>query len=125
MILTGDLYDICNRIKEIDPDYFIVRNTIRHRFEVHSSRQRGNTLALVVPYDRLDARTLQLVRQSRIERMQQYLSELENENMRLQNAKEKQLQDRIVEENKEVVRYRDNEKVLQSWLTAKEEELCS
>ena len=82
-----DLYDIADRIKAIDPDYFVFYSYVRHRYEIHVRGQRGGTLALVVPYDRLDERTVRLVRRTRRERADEYLKEIERENARLERLK--------------------------------------
>ncbi len=82
-VVKGDLYDIAARIKEIDPDYFIFYSYIRRRYEVHSKTQKGNTLAIVVPFDRLDGRTLTLVRKTRVERFDAIMEEQKRENARL------------------------------------------
>jgi hypothetical protein len=83
-VIESDVYDICSRIREIDPAYFIVRNYRRKRFELHAHGQRGGTLALVLPYDRLDARVLVLARRTRAERKEQLLAEAKRDNERLE-----------------------------------------
>ena len=82
-----DLYDIAERIKEIDPDYFIFYSYAKKRYEVHSKTQKGNTLALVVPYDKLDERTLTLVRRTRVERIDEVMEEQRKENERMTRLK--------------------------------------
>lgn len=79
-IIENDLFGIANRLKSIDSSYFIVYSYRRHRFEVHSSSQRGGTLCLVVPYDRLDERTVRLVLKTRRERRDALIKEMEREN---------------------------------------------
>ena len=56
--VTDDLYFIASRLKELDASYYVVYNTARGRYEVHSDAQKGSTLCFVVPYNELDARTL-------------------------------------------------------------------
>lgn len=65
--IAGDLFDICNRIKQIDRSYFLVRNYKTKKFELHSDEQKGGSLCLVLPYDKLDARTLNLANKTRVE----------------------------------------------------------
>lgn len=77
--MEGDLYYIEARLKEIDPDYFLVRS--KGRIEVHNASQ-PHTFAFGVPYGALDARTLTLARRSRAERAAEYLLETERENGR-------------------------------------------
>ncbi len=63
--VTDDVFFISSRLKEIDPSYYVVYNLLKSRYEVHSKEQRGNTLCFVVPYDRLDARTLEYAARTR------------------------------------------------------------
>ncbi len=85
--INGDLYNICKRIKAVDSSYMIVRNYKTNKFEIHSGRQRGNTLALVIPYDRLDDRTIKLACKTRVERKHQILKQLEESNRKLEQER--------------------------------------
>lgn len=82
-VIVGDLFDIADRLKEIDDGYFIVRDYKSGKFQVHHREQRGSTLALTLPYDRLDFRTISLVRRTRAERKQKLLDEIEEYNKKL------------------------------------------
>ena len=64
-VITDDLYFIASRLKEIDPSYYVVYNLRRGRYEVHSDAQKGGTLCFVVPYNKLDARTLEYAKRTR------------------------------------------------------------
>jgi hypothetical protein len=81
--LNGDLYDIANRIKSIDDSYFIVRDLKHKRFEIHNKKKKGDSLCVVIPYDRLDARTLVLASLTRVERLKEIVGEIESHNCRL------------------------------------------
>ena len=82
-IITADLFDISARVKEIDSCYFVVRNYKTGKFELHAAGQKGSTLALKLPFERLDARTVDLARKTRRERMDKLLAEMERENGKL------------------------------------------
>ena len=56
--VTDDVYFIASRLKEIDQTYYVVYDPVKRRYEVHSDEQRGGSLCFVVPYGRLDARTV-------------------------------------------------------------------
>lgn len=86
-VLKGDLYNICRRIKAVDSSYIIVRNYKTKKFEIHSAYQRGNTLALVVPYDKLDDRTIKLARKTRVERKDQIFKAMEEQNRALEKER--------------------------------------
>lgn len=89
-VVVDDLYDIGKRVKEIDSEYFVFYRYASKRYEVHVRGQKGNTLAMVVPYEKLDARTLLLLRKTRIERMDEI--EREHRSAELQ-LKKRQLKD--------------------------------
>ena len=86
VLITNDVLDVTDKIKEIDGDYFVVFNLTRKRFEVHSRRQRGSTLALVLPYDRLDNRAVALTGKTRLANNLKRAQEIEEHNERIKNA---------------------------------------
>ena len=86
-IIENDLFGIAGRLKAIDPSYFVAYNYELKRFEIHSKSQRGGSLCLVVPYNRLDERTVRLALKTRAERRERLFAEMERENALLE-AKE-------------------------------------
>ena len=89
--ITGDLYNISGRLKEIDSGYYAVYDYKLRRYEVHHIGQKGNTLCIVLPYDRLDARAIEHVRRTRAERREQIISDMERRNRELQRAEMKEV----------------------------------
>lgn len=89
-ILTN-VYFIPERLREIDPNYFVLRDLERGIFEIHNSGQKDNTYCLSIPYSELDARALELVRKTRIENISKLIKEMDLENERLQKEKNKEL----------------------------------
>lgn len=98
-VVTGDLYGISERIKEIDENYFLYYSYRTHRYEVHNSNQRGHSLSLVLPYETLDERTLRHVRRTRSERAKELFEEMEREN---QKAEKENLRTLVKEKEKEM-----------------------
>ncbi|MCM1043169.1 MAG: hypothetical protein NC350_03040 [Corallococcus sp.] len=86
-VITSDLFDISSRLKEIDSNYFVCYNRKAQRYEVHNGRQRGNTFCLAVPYGCLDARTVDLVRKTRVENAEKLWEEMERHNSALAGVK--------------------------------------
>ena len=84
-MIEGDIYYIGSRLREIDPDYFLVRRGAK--IEVHNRGQRGGTYALTVPFDTLDARTVEWVRRTRAERAADFLREQARENAAAERAR--------------------------------------
>jgi len=84
--IANDVLDIAQRIKEIDGDYFVVFDRERNRFEVYNRSQRGNTLALVLPYDTLDERAVVHVRKTSVANVMAQISETEGQNERVDSG---------------------------------------
>jgi len=88
-IILSDVYNIAKRLKEIDQNYFVVYNTSKYKYEVHNSRQIGDSYCLTVPFDCLDARTIVLVQQSRIKNISEMVEKMDFENAVLQKINNK------------------------------------
>lgn len=93
VVIKNDVYDIAARIKEIDKEYYVIYNISLKRFEVHNIRNKPSSLAVVLPYDNLDARAVRYVMKTRIHRINQIAAEIELNNLRLEQAKERKVID--------------------------------
>lgn len=80
--VKNDLFDIANRIKQIDPKYFVVFNIVTKKFEVHYKRAK-NTYELTLPYDALDARAVDFVQKTKVENSKKIFEEMELQNQKL------------------------------------------
>lgn len=98
VIVENDFFGIAARLRSIDDGYFVVYDKRKHAFEVHNSRQRGNTFALSVPYPCLDVRTERLVRRTRVENAKRLLEEMERENRRCEQALRREQMQKIYKE---------------------------
>lgn len=92
VLVKDDLYHIAKRLKEVDGRYILLFNRVKHRFEIHAQ----GALQVAVPFDRLDARTINLARETRLENAQKTLLEMEKHNARLESAHERDARDRIM-----------------------------
>ena len=77
--IKHDVFYVAERLKEIDFKYFILYNTDKEKYEIHHSGQ-SDTYCLTVPYDELDARTVNFVNQTRVENRDRLLKELDEQN---------------------------------------------
>lgn len=94
--VTGDVMDIVERIKEIDRDYFVMFNKRTQKYEVHVKGQLFS-LGCELPFDSLDARAIEYVRERHVSRMKEILAGMEREEeMReqAQKAKMREVHDR-------------------------------
>lgn len=89
--ILDDVFFIGNRIREIDKDYRIFFNTKRKKFEIHCIGQIGNSYCLTVPFSCLDARTVELVRKTRIENRERLINEIDLENQKIQEKNQKNI----------------------------------
>ena len=78
--IFNDVYNISNRLKYIDRNYYVVFNTSKQKFEIHNSNQIGSSYCLTVPFDELDERTLICVLKTQSANIEEILNEIENDN---------------------------------------------
>ena len=86
--IENDVFDIGARLKEIDGGYYPVYNLTKKRYEIHHEKMK-NSLQVVLPYDGLDARAIEKVRETRIEYAMAKIRELDRENERKRVEQEK------------------------------------
>ena len=84
ILVTNDLFDIAWRLHAINDDYRVYYNVAKSRYEVHSHKKK--TLEFVVPYDRLDARTVEYARYSRVENAERIFAEIDKHNAKLEQG---------------------------------------
>ena len=87
--IEKDVFSVADRLKEVDERYRVYRNTLAHRFEVYV----GKALQFVVPFQKLDARTVEYARKTRIERVNKIVQELDKENDLLEKRKNRAIID--------------------------------
>lgn len=92
--IEEDLFDIARRLKEIDSRYRVYRNRKANRFEIYAN----GALQLATPFDRLDARTLELVKKTRLEYLNCLIDEIDKTNAQLQRDRDFAARARIITE---------------------------
>lgn len=81
--IKNDLFDIVKKIKEINQNYKVFRNIIKHRYEIYFQKGVNLNLELVVPYDKLDYRTINLLNKTKVENADEIFDEIEEANAKL------------------------------------------
>lgn len=89
--INTDNFFVAQRLKEIDPKYFVVFNTKSQNFEVHNQGQLDNTFCLSLPFAELDSRTLDLVRKTQTKNFEKLMEEIEKENQKKETQKNKEI----------------------------------
>lgn len=85
MLISSDVYDIADRLKEIDPNYTLHYNRKTKKFELWGKR---NELLIVFPYSAVDARMVEHARRTRIERSRELIREIEENNRKILESRE-------------------------------------
>lgn len=98
MLITHDLFDISDRLKEIDPAYTLHYNPRRGKYEL---RGKENLLLIVFPYDKIDCRMLTHARKTRVERSRELIKEMEEHNKKIELERSRAESERYAEGLKE------------------------
>lgn len=105
--IFNDVFDICQRIKEIDSNYYVVYNTIKNCYEIHNSRQYFSTFCISCP-EGLNAKVVDKLRKTRIENLNKVLKEMEEENLKKENDAKKLIKDEANVKAREMFDYAKN-----------------
>lgn len=103
--VLSNVYDIPVRLKEVNRDFFVMFNTRQQKFEIHCASQPFDTYACTLPYDELDARALQYVREFSRERTEHLAEEIDLYNEELDRKEKAALIDKANYKCREALNY--------------------
>ena len=98
--IKSDTMFVSKRLKEIDPSYYLVFNTIKGKYEVHSNNQVGCSYCLTCPHDALDSRLIELTKKTRRNNLKELLRQIDIENEKIQKQNQKKLLEELWQQNK-------------------------
>lgn len=90
--IANDLFDIADRIKELDRRYEIYFDTVKNKYLLTDEK---GVVQLVVPYENLDARTLGYAYHTRAENADELEEEAEKHNDEIVKLGIKETQDKV------------------------------
>lgn len=91
-----NVYRIPERLKELDENFFVVFNTKKQMFEIHSLANKGDTYGITIPLQELDARVFPIVRRANLRvRGKEIFREIDRHNERLKKSNERRNRDEI------------------------------
>lgn len=99
--IKSDALFVGERLKEIDQSYYVVFNTIKNRYEIHSTNQVGCSYCLSCPHPALDERLVELARKTRRDNINKLIEEIDKQNEILKQKEIKQMIE-AMEENNEI-----------------------
>jgi len=105
--IESDVYDIVERIKEIDDGYFIVFNTDRNCFELHNSKQL-DSYCLKIPYEFLDERVLSLIYGTLISNIDNIVEDIDNNNNLIEEKELNKVKDVADYKVREIYKFASN-----------------
>ncbi len=106
--VTTNVFRIPERLKEIDPHFFVMLHRKTGVFEIHDSCQQYGTLACSLPFEELDARALEYVRANMHQDVLRLAKLIDEENERLERKRYDALMDRAQYKTRDIFRYLDN-----------------
>ena len=106
--INNDVYNISQRIKQVDKDYYIVFETKTNKFEKKKKKQKGGSLCLVLPFDRLDVRTLNLVYKTQVKWFKENIMQIEKNNERLERVAHTNTMDIAKSQLFDIIKYESN-----------------
>ncbi len=95
-IINNDLFNIVNRIKQIDKSYYIVYNKNKIRYEVHSNKQKGSTLAFCLG-SKLNAYALKKAMLTSCKFSKKIIKNVINTNLKLEEQNQQNFINRHIE----------------------------
>lgn len=102
--IESDVFDITQRIKEIDDGYFIMFNVNSKKFEIHNKNTK-NGYCLTVPYCQLDNRTIELIHKTHIKNYDKIVKSLDEDNEKLNNKQIEKLKEINDYKVREILKY--------------------
>lgn len=93
--IRSDVFDVSDRIREVDERYLLFYNLERSRFEV---RLNGKEDEIVVTWnDALDARLVTKLRETHVRRIKRFLEELEERERKAKLEEEREIREKAGE----------------------------
>ena len=102
--IKNDSFNINERIKALDSGYYVVYNSVEHRFEVHNKKQKSSSFCIICD-NGLNCTVLDKLRKTKIENIQKLLDEIEESNLRNENEAKRVEMDKAEFKAREMFRY--------------------
>lgn len=107
--IESDVFDICNRIKQIDEGYFVMYNLSSKKFEIHNKNVK-NTYCLTIPYKNLDVRVIDLIHKTSIKNYDSIVKVLETENDKIEIKNFEKEKEKSEYKIREILKYSKSDK---------------
>ncbi len=85
IVVKNDVFDIVERIKAIDNDYFVIFDTKRNLYELHCKNQYENSFCLTL-FESLDERSIQKTLKTRRQNKEKLFEEIKRHNQKMKGG---------------------------------------
>ena len=92
-IVSTSTLKVTERLKKIDPKYFVLYNARKDTFEVHHEKNIGSSYCFAV--DNLDSEVFHILRKTATHRGQAVFDEMDRANEAMKNRSKKQFMDDV------------------------------
>ena len=106
--VMSHVMDIPIRLKELNGAFFVMFNVRTQKYEIHCADQPFETLSCVLPFEQLDARAIQYVREHSAQRLDAIVREIEEHNEKLVKKAEAEMLDKANYKMREAFNYLKN-----------------
>lgn len=105
IMLNGDTYNICKRIKNFDKNYCVVFDFATLKYLVYTKKHYGNyeiinneklMYVCTIPYSELDARTIKHLFTTQIKNLQEIIKQIDEENLMLEKQNNKTIKNQAL-----------------------------
>lgn len=90
-MVKDDLFHVAKRLRQIDSRYRVYFNRRLFRFEIHVQ----GAMQIALPFDRLDERSVEYVRKTRVENLDALTKEIELDNAKTEKRRQDELLKKI------------------------------
>lgn len=91
VLVKDDLFHVAKRLRQIDSRYRVYFNRQLFRFEIHAQ----GAMQIALPFDRLDERSVEYVRKTRVENLDALTKEIELDNAKIEKRRQDELLKKI------------------------------
>jgi len=104
--IKKDVFNIANRLKEINKNYIVYFNTDSNKYELHHKK---HGFCISFPFDELDCRCIDYTLSTRADRIdvKKYIEEIDNYNSNLEKKRMAASMDKTAYESKEILKFVD------------------
>jgi hypothetical protein len=99
--VENNVYDIPNRLREINPNFFVMFNPDIQKYELHD-RSQMVTHTITFPFDELDGRCIDYTRERLVERADILFKQMQEKNAKIEADKKNSFLDNAGEIAKEI-----------------------